>query len=94
MAKPVEIRVDWALEPWLREMSAEAVLAWLQLNICVAVYGRQNRVEPIDPDFLADFSHVAKSEVEEMLEAARAAGALVSDQGLWHVPDCIARRPI
>jgi hypothetical protein len=95
MSTPViEVRTDWAYDTWLKDLSPPQVLAWFQLNVCVAVYGRHNRVAPIDLDFLADFSRVSMDDIEEMLQAARAAGELLTEHGVWHAPNCIARRPI
>lgn len=83
----LRLQCDWMETEWLVVLSAESRLAWIQLLCLVKERGgkRGGTIKAMPPMVFAKRNYIGEEAVEQMLRAAKAAGALIEEDGEWTI---------
>lgn len=81
----LRLQCDWMESEWLTVLSAESRLAWIQILCLVKERGGKSggRCKAMSASVFARRNYIGEEAVEQLLKAAKNAGALCIEDGEW-----------
>lgn len=81
--KYLQLNCNWMESEWLFPLSDGARLAFVQLLTYIKAHGFNGRAKAKAVAIFAVQNRISEASVKELLDAAKADGALVEEDGLW-----------